>query len=140
MSQNIRSIQDIPNIDRERAIAFIKKLINQELETKQISEQTLGWRMGRLSQATINKLRLGKFNNIPNFDTLEAIALYFGKTLSEFIALLENECPKKPNAEVKSQLLVNLIHHVEDIKVLAEIADVATSMLKTRMIQQKKEN
>ncbi len=128
-------LANINLIDRPSAIKYISELIVNELERNQISEQRLGWMMGGLSQGTINKLRQGKFNNIPDFDTLEAIALYLGMSLSKFIAQLEKECFKPLTQKQSEKQLLSAIYQVEDVTTLAEVAAAANSLLKVKLLQ-----
>ena len=125
----------IPLIDRTVAIKHLSKLITNELDSLQISEQKLGWLMGGLSQGTINKLRQGKFNNIPDFDTLEAIAIYYGQSYSQFMANLERVCPKQMVMKQSSRYILGAIYHIDDVATLAEIADISTTLLKVKLLQ-----
>ncbi len=126
---------NIDLIDRPSAIKYISELITNELERNQISEQRLGSMMGGLSQGTINKLRQGKFNNIPDFDTLEAIAVYFGQSYSQFMANLEQQCLRPMTQQQSEKHLIGAVYQVEDVVILAEIANAATSLLKVKLLQ-----
>ncbi|MGL4622454.1 MAG: hypothetical protein ACRCZS_25915, partial [Chroococcidiopsis sp.] len=79
-------------LNYENAIKAIALIVLAELEKKTVSSQSrLGYLM-QVSQGTISKLvQPEKFNNIPDINTLEAIAIYRNQKLWEFIKELEEE-------------------------------------------------
>ncbi len=126
---------DIPVVNRAKAIAYLKDLITAELQKLDISEERLGWMMGGLSQGTINKLRKGKFLNMPDFDTLEAIAFYYGKSMSEFMALLESEACESLENFPNQRVVMQTLYNTDSLELLADFSATSTAILKSKVMQ-----
>lgn len=116
------------------AIALIADIILAELAKDTISSQArLGYLM-QVSQGTISKLvQTEKFNNIPDLNTLEAIAIYRNQKLWEFIKELEEESAIALTPEqIKNQAIAKILE-IDDPKLLAEVNKMLAEQLAKRV-------
>lgn len=112
------------------AIALIAEIILAELAKETISSQArLGYLM-QVSQGTISKLiQIEKFNNIPDLNTLEAIAIYRNQKLWEFIKELEEDKAIALTPEQIKNQAIALILQLDDPQLLAEVNKMLAEQL-----------
>lgn len=125
---------EFENIDKQKTIAYLSKIITEELIKLDISEKRLGWLMGGLSQGTINKLRQGKFRNIPDYDTLAAVANYFGKKYYVFFKEISEQNCSDVDDQAMDLFALNRIHQTNSRMMLAEMASTAATQLRNFLV------
>lgn len=126
-------------LNYENAIKAIALIVLAELEKKTVSSQSrLGYLM-QVSQGTISKLvQPEKFNNIPDINTLEAIAIYRNQKLWEFIKELEEEKAIALTPEqIKNQAIAKILE-IDDPKLLAEVNMMLANHLSYQLLLQEK--
>ncbi|MDJ0593621.1 MAG: hypothetical protein QNJ72_27160 [Pleurocapsa sp. MO_226.B13] len=123
-------------IDKEKALIPLSEIIEAALNSESITSEEQLARVLRVSQGTINKLKLRRFARLPDHDTLMAIANYLNIPYWQLIKNLEEEAPIVPGEEDSYSQLVGKILKISNVKLIIKLNIIVVKHLEMLLMSE----